>query len=96
MQGWLQDSSELVTVEPNQDIVDAADEFIKLVEEARTGESWDCENGDSGPVFPEVIMEDCPECMKMEEDDVAVPKCLAQSTKMETRNRKPVRSSFIT
>ena len=21
-------------------------------------------------------MEDCPECMKMEEDDVAVPKCL--------------------
>ena len=75
-QGRLQDSSKLVTVEPNQDIVDAADEFIKLVEEARTGESWDCENGDSGPVFPEVIMEDCPECMKMEEDDVAVPKCL--------------------
>lgn len=61
-----------VADEPNQDIVNAADEFLALVQQAADGEingnaSWDT----GGPGFPQVNLVDCQECRNsMQDDDV--------------------------
>ena len=78
----LQDSSELVAIEPNQPIKIL---FIKLVEEARTGESGEGENGDWRTMS--LSQNACFVCTIFYSTTM-----LAQSTKTETRNRKPVSS----
>ena len=65
-----------VAAEPNQDIVDAANQFLDLVQKAADGEIDDFW-GDNGPAFPSFQLVDCPECRNaMQEDDVQVPDIL--------------------